>query len=447
MQTSKNPTVVDYFAEADRASWERAVTKHVMELATVGLRAVCGQACVSQGALEEAAREVGMDKADVHSALLLLHATGSMLHYGTNTRCGSHELHDTAFMQPQFIINTMQYVIREPSGADSNDEVRELDEKIRRNIDNGQALDRFLGTKTNSSGVLTKQFLTHLWQHLKLKSRHHTVLLELTKAFTLLCPLADKNTFLVPAMLPRRALPDEYVMPDWWRPSKAAAVAVMQVDDVARRAEMRIMYKVLAGRLPFGFISELQVCLAQTECVDQHFAPEAAIVDRVSGSVLSVAYTCGRGTVQEWVILSLPHGGGTQSVGDATDCLRIMGWAEVSSRQGSTDWCLFRECCTKLRAWLRVRRGRVYKRWPFTSMPVASWPIPLKSRRTLQHGKSSPLTSRVEARLMCVATLSCPRFRKSHCHRPRNSPQHQKAHGIGWRRLSPRRSTTGPRGN
>jgi len=48
-------------------------------------------------------------------------------------------------------------------------------------------------------------------------------------------------------------------------------------------------------------MSELQVRLADTKCVDQdeelHFAPEAAVVDRVSGLVLSVAYTCGGGTV------------------------------------------------------------------------------------------------------------------------------------------------------
>ena len=67
------------------------------------------------------------------------------------------------------------------------------------------------------------------------------------KTFTLLRPLADKDTFLVPVMLPLRALPDEYVMPDWWRPSRAATVAVMEVQDVVRRAEMRIRYKVLGG--------------------------------------------------------------------------------------------------------------------------------------------------------------------------------------------------------
>jgi len=344
MQTSKEHTVFDGFAEAGRADWELVITKHVRQRASAGLRAVCGQACVSLGALEEAAGEVGMDKAEVRSALLLLHATGSVLHYGTDTRRGSQALQGTVFMQPQFIIDAIKYVIREPSAADINDEVRALDTRIRQNAGYTEVLDWFLGTgaEAHSSGVLTRQLLTHLWRHLN--PRQHTVLLDLMKAFKLLRPLADKDTFLVPAMLPRRALPDEYVMPDWWRPSKAADVAVMKVEDVARPAEMRIMYKVLGGSLPFGFMSELQVRLAQTDCVDQdeelHFAPEAAVVDRVSGSVLSVAYTCGGGTIREWVILSRAHEGVSEAC-DAPDCLRIMGWAHLSSQHGATDWRLF----------------------------------------------------------------------------------------------------------
>jgi len=116
---------------ADRADWEQAVTKHVRERASVGLRAVCGQACVSLGALEEAAANVGMDKPELHSALLFLHATGLVLHYGTDTRRGSYELQGTVFMQPQFIINAIKYVIREPFATNVNDEVRAMDASVR----------------------------------------------------------------------------------------------------------------------------------------------------------------------------------------------------------------------------------------------------------------------------------------------------------------------------
>ena len=348
MQTSKEHAVVDGFAEGNRADWEQAVTKHVTKRASAKLWAVCGQSCVSLGVLEEAAGEVGMDKAEVHSALVLLHATGSVLHYGTDTRRGSHMLQGTVFMQPQFIIDAIKYVIREPCASDINKEVRALDASIRQNAAHGEALDRFLGTeKKHGSGVLTQQLLTHLWQHLN--PRYHTVLLELMKAFKLLRPLGDSNTFLVPAMLPRHTLPDEYVSPKWWCPSKAGAAAVMHVEHVVRPAEMRIMYKVLGGRLPFGFMSELQVRLSQPEKRGDkklHFAPEAAVVDRITGSVLSAAYKCGGGSTREWVVLSRPlvehmTEDEPRNVPVAADCICVMGWCELSSQQGATNWRTF----------------------------------------------------------------------------------------------------------
>jgi len=344
-QASEEAEYVEKDNEADHAEWERRVTNHVKERSTERLRAVCGQACVTLGDLEQAALAdgVAMDKAEVHSALLFLHATGSVLHYGTDTRRGSKKLQGTVFMQPQFIINAIKYVIREPCADDVNDEMRKLDVRIRQNASNGEALDRFLGThEAHGSGVLTRQLLTQVWRHLN--PQYHMLLLELMKVFMLLRPLADKDFFLVPAMLPQRALPDEYVTPDWWRPAKAANVAVMKVQGVSHRAEMRIMYKVLCGRFPFGFMSELQVRLAQIERGDQdeefHFASEAAVVDRVSGSVLSEAYMFGEGTVREWAILSQAHAK-EAAAGKASNSLRVMGWAEVSTLQGATDWRLF----------------------------------------------------------------------------------------------------------
>jgi len=338
-------------AETDRANWEQAVTKHVASCANDRLREACSHPYVSLSTLEEAALEVGMNKAEVRSALLLLHATGSMLHYANDTRRSNQVLQRYVFMQPQFIIDAIKYVIREPCAAEVNDETRALDVRIRRDPGNSEALDRFLGIGTenaHSSGVLTRHLLTHLWRHLN--PQHHTVLLELMKAFKLLRPLTDKDTFLVPAMLPQCALPDEYVTPYWWRPSKAAAVAIIQVEDVAHRGEMRIMYTVLGGRLPFGFMSELQVRLAERQKSGdkkQHFAPEATVVDRIAGSVLSAAYTCGGGKTKEWVVLSRPlalaeQGHGEQQVPVAADCICIMGWVTLLSKEGATDWRVFR---------------------------------------------------------------------------------------------------------
>jgi hypothetical protein len=46
------------------------------------------------------------------TALQFLHATGSVLHYGSGTRQHSQKLQEEVFMQPQFIIDVIKYVIR-----------------------------------------------------------------------------------------------------------------------------------------------------------------------------------------------------------------------------------------------------------------------------------------------------------------------------------------------
>ena len=150
-------------------------------------------------------------------------------------------------------------------------------------------------------------------------------------------------------MLPKdQELPAEYLTPQWWRPSRAGAAATLRDHDSACKAEMRVEYRVRGGRLPFGFMNELQVSISAQADQDeeQHFAPDSAVVDRVSGSVLSEAYTCGEGQVREWVILSRHFAGQTGSEGAASgegaDCLRVMGWVELSAAEGATDWRLFR---------------------------------------------------------------------------------------------------------
>jgi hypothetical protein len=189
----------------------------------------------------------------------------------------------------------------------ANDEIREMDACIRRrSADGGAALDRVLGCAEGhlGSGVLPRQLLT---RHLRrdFKARDHEMLLQLMKAFKLLrtLPLAEAETFLVPAMLPRSGprsgLPPEYTDPQWWCPSKASSAAVM-LADMKARAEMRIVYEVLEGSLPFGFMSKLQVSLvvlAQSESVEEErtSASETAVVDRICGTVLSEVYECREG--------------------------------------------------------------------------------------------------------------------------------------------------------
>jgi len=357
-----------------RAEWEMPVTKHVADRASARLRTLCGQAYVSLGELEEAASEVGMDRDEVHSALKFLHGTGSVLHYGLHTAHGSLQLQNTVFMQPQYIINAIKRIIREPNADKVNEELRQMDAIIRRSDQGRESLDRFLGTSEGyGSGVVTRQLLTqHLWRDFIRKD--HEVLLQLMQAFKLLRPLAETKTYLVPAMLPKSELPTEYVTPYWWCPSKATLAAIMHVEQSVRRAEMRIMYKVLGGRLPFGFMSELQVSLAQTESVDPneelHFAPEAAVVDRLSGSVLCAGYKCGNGSVREWVIVSRKRtrneGKDGEASGHLTDSIRVMGWVELSSSstKGATDWRLFKRIMQKIEDMEQSAPGLcVFRRW------------------------------------------------------------------------------------
>jgi Leucine-rich repeat (LRR) protein/GTPase SAR1 family protein len=364
-------TEADSHPDADRASWEVAVTKHVKERASDGLRCVCKKPYVRLGELEEEASKVGMDKDEVLRALKFLHAAGSVLHYGSDTHCSSPELKNTVFMQPQFIIDAISYVIREPNADNVNDKVRKNDARIRqRSTDSRETIDRFLGcsgrygcTEGHGSGVLPRWLLTsHLWRDFD--PQDHRVLMKLMMAFKLMRPLVmgrerlqtlserGNEQYLVPAMLRKSEMPSEYVEPKWWCPTKACAAAVKHADHRAL-AKMRIVYQVRGGRLPYGFMTELQVSLASmthTESVDKELtsAPETAVVDRICGTVLSEAYTCGEGDIREWVIVSKAGPRHEQvngaMTGLTTDCIRIMGWVELhpSSAEGATDWRLLR---------------------------------------------------------------------------------------------------------
>ena len=120
-------------------------------------------------------------------------------------------------------------------------------------------------------------------------------------------PSAEAETLLVSAMLPRRQLPTEYTETQWWCPSKASGAAAVRADMTAQ-AEMRIVYEVLGGSLPFGFMSKLQVslvALTQSESVEEErtSASETAVVDRICGTVLSVNRVSVEG------VISLPTSG------------------------------------------------------------------------------------------------------------------------------------------
>jgi hypothetical protein len=355
--TLKSPN--DLMRKRGRAAWESAVTKHVKVKASDALRRLCGRPHVTLPELETEAGKVGMDGAELHSALAFLHATGSVLYYGTDPRHqDSRELVETVFMQPQFIINAIKYVIRERKPEDVNDELREMDKRIRNRRDLND-----LFTK----GELTGSLLIELWTFDKSSytTQDRKLLLEVMKGFKLLRLLgppgeAMRERYVVPAMLPNHELPDKYVTPEWWCPEKADEAAGF--DDAQAKApglaaSMRVMYEVVWGRLPFSFMSKLQVSLTLKPSKDakhldaKHYAPEAAIVDRVAGSVMSDTYTCGGGNVTEWVVVSQCtkscHVGavdGTPEDLTELDSIRVVAWAELinESQHGTTDWRLFK---------------------------------------------------------------------------------------------------------
>jgi hypothetical protein len=92
-------------------------------------------------------------------------------------------------------------------------------------------------------------------------------------------------------------------------------------------------------------MNQLQVSLTQSHFATEdqqesteslHYAREAAVVDRISGTVLSAAYRCGGKIIKECVILSLVGPSEQEQVTSespalATDCIRFMGWAKLEA--------------------------------------------------------------------------------------------------------------------
>jgi len=263
-------------------------------------------------------------------------------------------------MQPQVIIDVIKYVIRESRGEDVNNELRAMDDRIR-----GTTLKDDLDLLLDR-GELTRSLLAELWAQFKFKAQDQRLMLELMKGFKLLRELGkpgEDERYVVPAMLPTGNLPPEFLAPRWWRPSRAKAADRIEEEGAHRPAAVRVMYEVLGGQLPFGFMGELQVSLAQSEeagdaDLQQHFAPERSVEEeRVGGSVLCER----RGNAQEWVVLSHHHGcrqaheSGVGAAGDSgkasAPAIRVMAWVEIINvrEPATTDWRLFRHVRQQIR--------------------------------------------------------------------------------------------------
>ena len=141
-----------------------------------------------------------MDADELHSALRFLHATGSVLHYGSGPRQHrtqhSGKLEQIVFLQPQFIIDAIKYVVREPEAEDINAELRAMDKQIR----NQRDLKSF-----HQTGELTRALLSEVWNLAKIKASDQRLMLDVMKAFRLLRVLgesgdAQRERYVVPAL-------------------------------------------------------------------------------------------------------------------------------------------------------------------------------------------------------------------------------------------------------
>ena len=219
-----------------------------------------------------------------------------------------------------------------------NDELRAMDVLIRRNESAKAELDKYLGLTGAGAGVVSKQLLTHqLWKNIP--KGYHGLLLELLKGFKLLRILSDhgttSETLLVPAMISKDQLPLDFVGPWWYPPKFNNAAGMKDEDGITRLAGMRVVYKVLTGRLPFSFMTDLQVSLSQLPSGiggrHQHYSSEAAVVDRLGGSVLAITYKCNGGNIREWVVISRSQdqkdGHGSNVL--VSDHINVMGWVEL----------------------------------------------------------------------------------------------------------------------
>jgi hypothetical protein len=214
-------------------------------------------------------------------------------------------------------------------------------------------------------GELTRSLLGELWAKFKFKAQDQSLMLELMKGFKLLRELGKPGKderYVVPAMLPTGNLPDEFLAPCWWRPSRANAASRIEEDNAHRPAAVRVMYEVLGWQFPFGFMGELQVSLAQSEEAGDaelqlHFAPERSVEERVGGSVLCER----RGNAKEWVVLSHHNGcrpahasgaGAADGSGEVrAPALRVMAWVEMmdEKKPAVTEWRLFRHVRKQIR--------------------------------------------------------------------------------------------------
>lgn len=331
-----------------QASWELSVTDKIKETVTPELVQLCAKPVVLREELQAAASRCEIAPDMLHRALLFLHGTGSVVYFPDKPG----RLSEHVFMQPQWIVDAIKYVIRESEKTNMNDELRLLDDMV------GLA---GLGTELENfkqNGELDDKLLrAYLWGLPKHTAPHPRagqpkfptevmgLLIELMQNFHLLVPIPGRKpkTYLVPAMLHTEGeLAPCFTQPDWWLPAACSGASAM-------------MRRVFAARfLPFGLASEVQVRVSlNLEAYAEH---------KAGGSVLRMYSQHDGGVVREVVVVSISR----EKSGEK---IRMIGWAEIvetrvqpggdGAKAVTTEWPLFLGVKREIEAAAACRLGVV----------------------------------------------------------------------------------------
>ena len=381
-----------HFAEGGRdagqqsTGWERAVIKHVEERrgGTAPLRKLCADPVVTLDKLRKAAARCEMEGGEITSAVRFLHTAGTVLLHPHTPGGAEGQAVQRVFLQPQWIVDAVKYVVREAREEYVNEELRNMDREIRKSPEDGDALDSLLQRGELSESLL-RQCLWRIPKHQsgdavgerKFPDKSHDALLEVLREFGLLrvCMESDsgervcmepdsgekvrrqRRTFLVPAMLPERPLLLNFDIFKSWLPSDS----VQSLKVLRRRFAM--------PALPGNFFSKLQLGWSLKNVgEEEHFLQEhlATFASRTASVLRRSEQQDCESAVQETVVVSMERRKGTFS-----SEIRVMGWVDFigaeetasASSVGSTSWSLFREVTENIRGSAR-ECGQLAERVP-----------------------------------------------------------------------------------
>lgn len=346
--------------QAPLTAWERDVVQYAEEgrkdaasalsetwaAKTRSLRELCAKPVAQVQALRSAAAKCEIGERELDAALRFLHEAGAiLLHAGGDGGMAEGRV----FMQPQWIVDALSYVVREADAKNVNDDLRAMDVKIREETMYGGALDNLL-TKGVLSGSLLRECLWGLpvftSGERKFENNCHKELIELLEDFKLLRSVG-KDRFLVPAMLPEGDLPPGYDISQSWVPEASNGA----LQKYRRRFRMQA--------LPGAFFSQLLLSWSiggvdvpgQTvqQFLKQHVATFAC---RTATILRRPEQHDDEPGVEETVVVSCCS---ERKAEHRLSEIRVMAWVDFGSDsdkcsggETSTSWGLFREVCSTI---------------------------------------------------------------------------------------------------